>query len=436
MPTKFQSPAQLQEYLIGAFSRPTGLLELGVLIVCVVLAALFARRINRSNQTATNAPFTAATHLGRAGVRRLAFPLAGLLLMVIAGRTLQAFGIREGFIALGIALLLAMAAIRTVVYILRITFAPSGWLAHSERFVAATVWVFLFLHLSNLLPEAIEALGSVSFTVADSPINLWQILKGAALVLVTVLIALWAGGLIEDRLMRAERLDLNVRMALSRLAKSLLALLAVLLALPAVGINLTTLSVFGGALGVGVGFGMQKIASNYVSGFILLLDRSIRVGNMITVGQDRGQVTHITTRYTVLRGLTGIEAIVPNEMLVSSVVLNESYTDPKVRLAIPVQVGYRTNLDEAMAVMTEAARAQTRVLTDPPPQAFLTAFADSGINLELGIWIADPQQGTLPVRSAINLAIWREFQRRGIEIPYPQREVRLLGAPAPASSTA
>jgi small-conductance mechanosensitive channel len=199
-----------------------------------------------------------------------------------------------------------------------------------------------------------------------------------------------------------------------------------------VGIDLTALSVFGGALGVGLGLGMQKIAANYVSGFILLLDRSIRMGNLISVGNERGVVSQITTRYTVLKGMSGIESIVPNETLVGAVVQNETFTDPKVRIALPVQVSYATDLEKAMAILVEAARNQPRVMTDPAPGAFVEAFADSGINLQLGFWISDPTEGTLGIRSAINLEIWRRFKEEGIEIPFPQREVRVLN-PAPSA---
>jgi small-conductance mechanosensitive channel len=203
-------------------------------------------------------------------------------------------------------------------------------------------------------------------------------------------------------------------------------LLAVLISLPLVGIDLTALSVFGGALGVGIGFGLQKIAASYVSGFIILLDRSIRLGNVITVDKYNGEVTRITTRYTVLRAPTGVEAIVPNEVLVGSVVQNETYTNSRVRHAVTVQVGYGSDVERAMALMVEMAQAQSRVLADPAPKAFLVRFADSGVDLELGFWIEDPEAGVQGIKSDINLAIWHAFRREGIEIPYPQREVRLL----------
>jgi small-conductance mechanosensitive channel len=267
---------------------------------------------------------------------------------------------------------------------------------------------------------------SVSFNVGKQKLNLWHLMQGLVAVLATVLAALWLASAIEARLEGAVGLDDNLRQVFARLTKALLILLAVLIVLPLVGIDLTTLSVFGGALGVGLGFGLQKIASNYVSGFIILLDHSIRIGNTISVGTDRGVVTRITTRYTVVKHATGLEALVPNELLVGSVVQNESYSDPTMRIALPVQVGYDSDLERAMAIMIAAAQARERVLADPAPTVFLKEFAESGINLELGIWIADPGNGTGPLRSEINLAIWREFKQAGISIPYPQREIRII----------
>jgi len=267
----------------------------------------------------------------------------------------------------------------------------------------------------------------VSFTAGKQKLSLWHLLQGLVAVLATVLAALWLASAVEARLERATGLDNNLRQVFARLTKALLIVLAVLIVLPMVGIDVTTLSVFGGALGVGLGFGLQKIASNYVSGFIILLDDSIRIGNTITVGADRGEVTRITTRYTVVKNVTGVEALVPNELLVSSVVQNESYSDPQMRIGLPVQVSYDSDLERAMAIMEAAARAQARVLTEPPPAVFLKEFADSGINLELGVWIADSGKGTGQLRSDINLAIWREFKQAGISIPFPQREIRILG---------
>ena len=366
-----------------------------------------------------------AWELGRGGLKRIAFPVLALLLVLLARVVAQEW-ISVGLFALAIPLLASLAVIRVVFYVLRVSLVGATWLAPFERVFALLVWAIVALHILGLLPDLIAVVESVSFTAGKQKLSLWHLLQGLVAVLATVLAALWLASAVEARLDRATGLDDNLRQVFARLTKALLIVLAVLIVLPMVGIDVTTLSVFGGALGVGLGFGLQKIASNYVSGFIILLDDSIRIGNTISVGADRGEVTRITTRYTVLKNVSGVEALVPNELLVSSVVQNESYSNPQMRLGLPVQVSYDSDLERAMAIMVAAAQAQQRVLADPPPAVFLKEFADSGINLELGVWIADSGKGTGQLRSDINLAIWHEFKQAGISIPFPQREVRIL----------
>lgn len=405
--------------------RPEVVWQVAVLAGCFALAWLFDRWVHvRFAQS--SAEENAARRFGQRGLKRIGLP-AVMLLLVLAARPLLAHWHHVNLLNLAIPLLSSLLLIRAVMFVVRHTFSGTApWLAGLERGFALLVWSVVALHILGLLPQLVEFLEGIGFTIGRTRLNLWLILQGIGAVLATLLIALWLGGLVEARLMGAQTLDGNLRLVLARLARALLALLAVLIALPAVGIDLTALSVFGGALGVGLGFGMQKIAANYVSGFIILLDRSIQLGNLIEVGGSRGIVTRITTRYTVLRGMTGVETIVPNEMLVSSVINNETYSDTQVRIATQVQVAYGTDLERALAILVEAAREQPRVLADPPPKAFVVRFADSGIDLELGFWIADPAEGTLQIRSDIHLAIWRAFQSAGIEIPFPQREIRLL----------
>jgi small-conductance mechanosensitive channel len=266
----------------------------------------------------------------------------------------------------------------------------------------------------------------LEFKIGKQRVDLWMISHGLVTVFLTVVFALWVAGMIEARLMRFETIDSSLRMVGVRLAKSLLTVIAIFTSLSLVGIDMTALSVFTGALGVGLGFGLKNIASNYISGFIILLDRSIRLGNVIQVGADGGMVTQITTRYTVLRHPGGTEFIVPNDSLISGVVQNQTYSDSRLRLATTVGVAYNCDLDLAMRLMVEAAAAQPRVLTDPGPKVFLTLFADSCINLELGFWIADPEEGRGNVTSEINIAIWRAFRENGVEIPFPQRDVRIV----------
>lgn len=419
---------QIAELLIELWhdvQQPAIFWQVGVLAVCLFIAWLITRQVKAVLRRRRAADPTVAD-AREEGLRRVVFPLTALVLVVLA-RAVLANWHHINLLKLAVPLLLAMAVIRLTVHALKRSFPKAGWLASFERAFAFGAWGVVALHLSGVLPTVIDGMKQVAFSIGKAKVNLWMLLQGALTVFVTVLVALWVAGVIESRLMRTEGLDGNLKLVFTRLSRGLLVVLAVAIGLPLVGIDLTALSVFGGALGVGLGFGMQKIAANYVSGFILLLDRSIRMGNLISVGNERGIVSQITTRYTVLKGMTGIESIVPNETLVGSIVQNETFTDPKVRVSVPIQVSYATDLEKAMAIMVEAAQAQPRVMSDPAPGAFLEAFADSGINLQLGFWIRDPAEGTLGIRSAINMQIWRRFKEEGIEIPFPQREVRVLG---------
>ena len=356
---------------------------------------------------------------------RLVFPLSAMLLVGVTELALANFT-NVNLLKLAMPLLSSLALVRSVVFVLRQAFPAATWLTTWERIIATAVWGWVALYLTDLAPYVIDALEQVDFALGRQRVNLWMIVHGLFTALLTVVAALWIAGIIETRLMMVDTLDSSLRIVGVRLAKALLTVAAIVTSLSLVGIDMTAFSVFTGALGVGLGLGMQKIASNYVSGFIILLDRSIRLGNVVQVGTDVGQVTRITTRYTVLKNTTGTECIVPNDVLISSVVQNQTYSDTRLRLATTVGVAYGTDLDLAMRLMAEAASSQRRVLADPAPKALLTLFGDSSIQLELGFWIADPEAGKGGVTSDVNLAVWRAFRDNGIEIPFPQREVRML----------
>jgi small-conductance mechanosensitive channel len=181
-------------------------------------------------------------------------------------------------------------------------------------------------------------------------------------------------------------------------------------------------------LGVGIGFGLQKIAANYISGFIILMDRSVSLGDVVTIGEHSGTLTKMTARYVVVRGAGGLEALIPNETIITSAVVNHSYSDRKVQITLKIQVAYATDLEAARYLMVNVAKANPRALQNPAPDALITGFADSGINLELGVWVDDPEKGVARLRSELYAGIWQAFREQGIEIPYPQHEVRMLGA--------
>jgi small-conductance mechanosensitive channel len=407
--------------------------QLATLITCLILAWLL-ERVALARFGAHGDTETAVRRFGRSGLRRVLFPLSALILVVGARPVLGTFQ-HVNLLNLAVPLLTSLAAIRFVVFALRQALGRAIWIAGFERVFALLAWSVVALHILGWLPVVLAGLESVSFTLGSQRLSLLTLLQGVAMVLLTLLVAMWIARVIERRLMATTGLDANVRLVMLRVAKTALILIAVLVALPMVGINLTTLSVFGGALGVGLGFGLQKIAANYVSGFIILLDRSLRLGNMISVGAERGIVTQINTRYTVIRAPSGVESLVPNETLVGSVVQNETFTDTRVSLALNFQVSYGSDVERAMALLVEIAQKQARVLSDPAPKAFLVGFAENGIDLRVSLWIADPQEGTLGVTSDINVEVWRRFRAEEIQIPFPQREVRLLSPLPPLAVT-
>jgi small-conductance mechanosensitive channel len=409
------------------FQAPGFIWQLATLATCLGLALLFARWWQRRQ-------VENAGRFGQASAR-LAFPLSGLLLVGLALLLLTPLiKVNLNLLKLALPLLFSLAVVRAVVFVLRHTFPRAVWLAAWERIIATLVWGWLALYIAGLAPYVIDALEGVQFSIGMQRLNLWVILHGVVTVFLTLVVALWIAGLVEQRLLRVADIDSSLRIVGIRFAKAVLTLLAIMVSLSLVGIDMTALSVFTGALGVGLGFGLQKIASNYVSGFIILLDRSIHIGNIIQVGSDAGEVRQITTRYTVLKHPGGTEFIVPNETLISSTVQNQTYSDRQLRLATTIGVAYDSDLDLVTRLMLEAARGQPRVLANPPPKVTLTEFADNSINLELGFWIADPEAGKGNVVSDTNFAIWRAFKAYGVEIPFPQREVRILrDAAAPAA---
>lgn len=361
------------------------------------------------------------------GLQRLQFPLTALL-VVLAGRAVLQHWYPVNLLNVAVPLLSASAIARIVVYALRSVFSPGGWVRTYERLIVWIIWLGFAAYITGLAPAIIDFLDDAAFKIGKQRFSLLLILQAALSVSITLLLALWLGRAIESRLMRAETLDVNLRVMFSKLAQALLVLAAVLIALPAVGMDLTVLSIFGGAVGVGLGFGLQKIASNYVSGFIILLDRSVSLGNVVTIDRHSGQVTRMTARYVVLRGLDGTETLIPNETLVISPVVNLTYSDRKVRVAVQLQVSYRADPEAAMRLMREAAIRQQRVLREPAPDAVIRQFGDNGIELELGVWIDDPELGQGRLRSDLYTDIWRSFQAQGIEIANPQPVVKIIDA--------
>jgi small-conductance mechanosensitive channel len=390
--------------------QPGALWELAIIVVAVALAwsmsRLLAPRLVQPRAHGALQP---------AGLQRVLFPAAALVLVSI-GRGILSDWQPAPVLRIAVAVLCALVIVRGISAMVRRTFAPGAALGVWERSIAWTVWTGLVLYLTGLLPALARFLNEIGFGIGSQRVTLRHALEGAIVVLVSLLVALWLGRLIEARLLRADGLQIHLRVMFAKLAQALLVFAAILVALPAVGMDLTVLSVFGGAVGVGLGFGLQKIASNYVSGFIILMDRSVSIGDVIKVESHSGELVKMTARYVVVRNSDGAEILIPNEELVTSPVVNHSYSDPRVRVPLRFKIGYRSDLNLALKLMSEAGAAHTRILADPPPEALVRHFADSGIQLELGVWVGDPRDGNAQLRSELYRAVWESFRRNGIEL--------------------
>jgi small-conductance mechanosensitive channel len=422
--------------VIAGFQDVGILWQAGMLAACLLIAWQIARTLRpRLIGVGDSVSVEETVRISVGGLYRLVFPVSALMLVYIARWALRYFHPTTPLLNVAVPLLFSLALVRVVVYLLRHAFNPSGPLRYWERFIAWTIWLGLALHITGLLPEIEKPLGDLAVHVGGRRISALDLISGGLSVAVTVLIALWAGRAVETRLMAARGLDAGMRAVLSRLVKVLLVGLAVLIALPLVGIDLTVLSVLGGAVGVGIGFGLQKIAANYISGFIILLDRSIAPGALVTIDDHHGEVTRITARYLVVKGLDGTEAIIPNETAISSTVINHSYADPQVRVEVPMQVSFDSDVELAIRLMREAGEAHPRVLKKPAPLVILKQFGESGIDLEMYLWIRDPEAGRGNLRSDVYLAIFRAFKANAIDIPFPQRDVRIVRPARPSART-
>jgi small-conductance mechanosensitive channel len=433
--------AELLDAIADGMSRPRHASEALVIVLALVCGLLFARLL--ANLLAARRKPAAGVAPPIGAVRRLLYPLltllflwAGELALRLAHVVTSAADAR--LLRLAASLVATLAVVRVLLALLRRVFRSRPWMVGFERLIGVLALLVAGLYLTGALGDVVDWLDSTPIPLgANAHVTLWSVLLGSATTLVALLAAMWLGSLFDERLAAQQGLDPNLRTVLGRVVRALLLVFAVLLALGLSGIDLTVLSVFGGALGVGLGLGLQRIASNYVSGFILLLDRSLRIGDVITVDKYTGQVTQISTRYTVLRSSDGTDAVIPNEMLVSSPVVNATLGDPRVVLALLVTVGPQVDLDLALRLLCEAAATPARVLKAPAPLALLREFQGGNLVLECDFWIADPQNGRQNVISEVAIAVYRQLGAHGIALASPRSEaVTTATAAVPARGPA
>lgn len=412
----------LWQEIMTDMGTAAALWQLGIIVAAAMLSLLMNGALR--GYVMRNAP--EKWQHGIESINRVLFPMSMLAMVLVSEWVLDHWQ-HTSLLHLASKLLIAMAAVRLVVYAVRFILAPGGLLKALENTASTLIWSLLALHLSGLLPGILDKLEAIEFNIGKSPVNLLMILQGFITILVTIFVAMWLSRLIENKLMRIENLDASTRVVLTKVLRVSMLFIAVLIALSAVGLDLTLLSVFGGALGVGLGFGLQRIASNYVSGFILLIDKSIQIGDVVTIENHYGVIMDLRTRYLLLKKLDGTEVIIPNETMILHPVINHSFTDRNTRILLPIQVAYQSDLELTLKLMLEAAERHPRVLVTPEPSALVKGFADSGIDLTLAVWIPDAEEGTGSLQSEIYLMIWKLFKEHDISIPYPQREVRILG---------
>jgi|EP01034_Spumella_vulgaris_P026377 small-conductance mechanosensitive channel len=410
--------------------RDPGLLwQLGALVLAIVLGYMLSGLLRK--RVTAHEPATGMARFGVESFSRVIGPLA-IACLIFVGQVVLARYQKVHLLKVALPIFGSLAAIRFVFFLLRRVFARRGGeigatMLTFEKIFQLLVWACVAMYITGLWDDVFLYLENTVLPLGKNKVSVADILQAAISVVVLLMLALWAGAALEERLMGLQTVHSSLRVVLARFGRALLIVVAVLGSLSMVGIDLTVLSVFGGALGVGLGLGLQKIASNYVSGFIILLDRSLTIGDMITVDKYTGRVTQINTRYTVLQGLDGVESIVPNEMLVSGAVQNSSLSNKNLWLTTKVSVAYDTDVDLALGLLEQAALSIERVVKDKPPSASLINFGADGLDLQVGWWIADPENGRGGVTSDVNRAIWKALQEHKISVPFPQREMRIIG---------
>lgn len=416
------------EYLFGDLA-PLELMRQAVIIFICVLVGLGLSRWLRKLFILSSSE-DSVVNIGVKSFVRVLSPLLILILLVVARLVLMRLKLPVTLWQVMLPLMISQVAMRFVFYVLRRIFikdATAGaFLQLFEKIFAILVWICVVLYITGLWPDLVDYLDTTMLPLGRHKTSMLTILQATASVLVTLIIAMWAGAMLEDRLMKLNTMHSSLRTVVARLVRAILILVAILVSLSLVGIDLTVLSVFGGALGVGLGLGLQKIASSYVSGFVILLERSLAIGDMVNVDRYFGKVTQINTRYTILEGLDGIESVLPNEMFMSSPVQNYSLNRKIIRLATQVTILYQDDIETVLSMLEQATINVERVSDQILPQALLIKIGEDGLQLEIGFWITDPENGRLNVLSDVNRAIWRVFKTQGIQVAHPKRDIRVM----------
>lgn len=405
---------------------------IGAIILSLLVSRFLAYRIRRweeyfSKENVTHSIARFCLQLSR----RLFFSIFAALFLslgasVIADQHLLA---EKSFnlINIGYQIFYAWALLVFMIQLFTTFVTTDSFLQQIKKPLYVIFWILAILEIVGILPKFIQALRAINLPIGSDSLTLWALIVGAITIFVSLLLAHWLSNLCDSALNSAKDIDNNLKIVLSRLIHIAFMAVAVLISLSAMGLDLTILSVFGGAIGVGLGFGLQKIASNYISGFIILFDHSVKIGDTVEVAGFNGKITQIKTRYSVLRNFSGEEMIIPNETFVTQNVKNFTFTDRASVATVETSIGYECDVNRALAILVEIARRQSRVLENPTPWAVVSGFGNDGINLKLSFWVKDPENGTSVLRSSIMKEVLERFNAEKISIPYTIRDVTLKG---------
>ena len=400
---------QIWQELQGDLSTPAVIWQIAIISMAVIIGLAVNGALRK--YIMQHAPEQWKLAIG--SINRMLFPLTTLVFVLFSQLILSGWQ-HTGLLKLAGRLLFAMAAIRLIIYLLRYLFSPGGWLNALESVIAWIIWGILALYLTDVLPQIMQGMQDMRFNIGKNNLNLLLVLQGLLTVIATIFIALWLSRVIENKLMRADQLNVNLRVVLGKIIRIILLFVATLVALSAVGLDITLLSVFGGALGVGLGFGLQRIASNYVSGFIILLDKSMQIGDVILVDKHYGMVSDMRARYMVLSKPDGTHVIIPNETLITTAVVNHSLTEHKGRVQIEFTIGVNSPLELALQLLQDITNLHTRILQTPSPVARIKGFNEHGVELTLTVWVSDPEKGVLSLQSALFMDVWKMYQKNKI----------------------
>jgi len=406
--------------IVVALNKPSSLVELGLFFVCLLAAWAAVRLIRGPEKRPGSVLF------GERLIDGVLFPVLALAFAIVARFGLETV-LKPAVFRLVIPILLLLVVIRLIVRILTRALPSVPWVRVLERSISWIAWIVAVLWLTDVLPSVLEEMDEVKWKIGTAKISLRNLVEGTITAGIVLMLALWISAVLERRLLaNASGQDLSWRKIVATLLRTVLLFVGLMFALSAVGIDLTALSVLGGGLAVGLGFGLQKIAANYVSGFVILAERSISIGDMVKVDNFEGQVSDIRTRYTVIRALNGREAIIPNETLITTRVENSSLADRSVLMQTTLSVAYGTDVRKLQPVLRDAVAAVQRVLDKPAPSVQMSAFTASSIELTVNFWIADPEAGQGNVKSEVNLAVLDVLRAEKIVFPSAQQTVLAL----------